>query len=174
MEFKHLSTPIYEELALACGRIVCTDGKLARIEVKSTDYVLDGRTFSVHTSVGEFPFWVGINGPRLFFIAYISGADAQLAKEQFAFCFGGAAKVGWEMNYEPIDGGVSIWATCMTDRALPLVVADPSVTINFAQKAKLTQEGAFWVNDIAMMVQSWVRTCERQGVCRHAMEPAPL
>lgn len=174
MDFKHLSTPIYEGLALACGRIVCTDGKLAKIEVKSTDYVLDGRTFSVQTSAGEFPFWVGVNGPRLFFIAYISGADAQLAKEQFAFCFGGAAKVGWEMNYEPIDGGVSIWATCMTDRALPLVLEDANKIVDFKAKASLTQEGAFWVNDIAMMVQSWVRTCERKNIQRHELEPAPL
>ncbi|MGX9221847.1 hypothetical protein ACWV27_26120 (plasmid) [Massilia varians] len=174
MDFKRLAAPIYGALVEACKRIVCTDGSIAVVEVKETNYVLDGRTISVRTQEGEFPFWVGVNGPRLFFIAYISGADAETAKREFAFCFGGAAKVGWEMNYEPIDDGVSIWATCMTDRALPLVEEDPKISMDYAPKVTLTAEGAFWVNDIAMMVQSWVRTCERRNIRRHEKEPAPL
>lgn len=174
MDYEFLRAPIYSALAEVCRRIVCTDGMLATVEVKPTNYVLDGRTFVVRTSSGDYPFWLGVNGPRLFFIAYVTGVDAEAAQREFAFCFGGAAKVGWEMNYEPIENGVSIWATCMTDRTLPLVIEDKNVTINNGRKGVLTQEGAFWVNDIAMMVQSWVRTCERKSIRRHEMEPAPL
>ena len=123
---------------------------------------------------GQFRFWLGINGPRLFFIVYVTGVSDKGARDAFAFCFGGAEKVGWDLNYEPIEDGVSIWATCMTNRDLPLTVENLQLKVNGEPAPELTAEGAFWVNDIAMMVQSWVRTCERRSIANHPLEPAPL
>ena len=159
-----------------CQRIVATDGTAPDVTMKETPYVLTGRTYTVRTAQDEFSFWFGVNGPRLFFITYIAGLDAQKAKEAFAFCFGGAEKVGWHMNYEPIDAGVSVWATCMTDVTKALAQPKPNCTTGLSgeQIYELTDDGSFWVTDIGMMVQSWVRTSERCGIACHELEPAPL
>lgn len=170
---KRMTAPFYDGIVEACLRIVGMDGKHPEVSMTETSYVLAGRTCWIKTGSDEYAFWVGINGPRLFFIAYIKDIDAVRAREVFAFSFGGAEKVGWQVNYEPIEGGVSIWANCMTDRGKPLTGTDtsPGITTNVPQ---LTDEGEFWVTDIAMMVQSWIRTSERNGIKCHEKEPAPL
>ena len=153
----------YAELEGACARIVSASGDLVEVDMKKTEYVLPGHTVEITTKHGSsFPFWVGVNGPRIFFIAYVT-AEPTEAKNAFQFCFGGAQKVGWEMNYEGINSGTSIWATVMTDKTRPLIAG-----------SELTDEGHFWATDIAMMVQSWVRTCERLNIKRHELDPAPL
>jgi hypothetical protein len=99
--------------------------------------------------------------------------DVEKAQAVFNFCFGGAKRVGWEFTYEPVDENVmSIWGTLMTDKALPLAVRyGSSVSDSF----RLTQEGHFWITDIGMMVQSFIRTCERYGIESPTnMTPAPL
>ncbi len=159
---KTLYDPFYMEVERACKRIIGMSGDLVSVSMKNTEYVLSGYTVTITTKQGsQFPFWTGVNGPRLFFIAFVA-AGHETAKDVFQFCFGGAEKVGWEVKYEKIETGTSIWATCMTNRDRPL--------INDA----LTEEGIFWATDIAMMVQSWVRSCERSNIKRHHMEPAPL
>jgi hypothetical protein len=170
------SAALFDGLLAVCKRIVASDGSVPAVSMRETSYVLNGHTYTLQTTKGEFSFWFGANGPRLFFIAYVAGLDAEKAKADFAFCFGGAAKVGWQMNYEPIDAGVSIWATCMTDEGRALVQAKENCTVGLSgeQMYELTDYGTFWVTDIAMMVQSWVRTSERCGISCHDMEPAPL
>ncbi len=169
-EARRLTAPLYEGIFHACRRIVGMDGNHPRVGMAPTSYVLDGRTYSLTSGGAEYAFWIGINGPRLFFIAYVKDVEQDEARQAFSFCFGGAQKVGWEMNYEPLDNGVSIWASCMTDRNRPLSAGSPSP----AEPLQLTAEGEFWATDIAMMVQSWVRTCERLKIRCHDLEPAPL
>lgn len=164
------TAPIYDGILDACLRVVAMDGKNPSVSMQPTSYVLHGRTCWMESSAGVFPFWVGVNGPRLFFITYMAGISPEQAKEAYAFCFGGAEKVGWLINYEPIEGGISIWANVMTDRKTPL-----SENAEFRSNAHtLTEEGVFWVTDIALMVQSWIRTSERLGYKCHTTEPAPL
>ncbi len=172
-DIKRMTAPFYDGIVEACLRIVGTDGKHPEVSMSETSYVLAGRTCYVKTSTAEYAFWVGINGPRLFFIAYLADCSVHRAREVFAFTFGGAEKVGWQVNYEEIVGGVSIWANCMTERGKPLTTTDvsPGITSNAPQ---LTDDGDFWVTDIAMMVQSWIRTSERNGIKCHEAEPAPL
>lgn len=164
---------IYEGIHSACERIVSMDGTGVMVTNKETSFVLDGRTYTLVAYDGKYLFWVGLNGPRLFFIAYMKDVDVEKARAAFAFCFGGAEKAGWEMNYEPMmDGGMSVWATCMTDRALPL--SKNLSDVNGAATAAMTPEGIYWATDVAMMVQSWVRTCQRHGFSCHDRSPAPL
>lgn len=166
---KRMTAPFYDGIVEACLRIVGMNGEHPDVSMTETSYVLAGRTCWVKTSGGEYPFWVGLNGPRLFFIAYVKDIDAVRAREVFAFSFGGAEKVGWQVNYEPIEGGVSIWANCMTDRNKPLTLIPEGTT-----QPQLSDDGEFWVTDIAMMVQSWIRTSERNEIRAHSKEPAPL
>lgn len=170
------SSPLFDSLLAACKRIVPMDGTSPAVSMKETTYVLNGRTYTVHTPGGEFAFWFGVNGPRLFFIIFVKGVTHGDAQEAFSFCFGGAAKVGWQLNYEPIDGGVSIWATCMTDQGKALIAPNSKSTVGAGSIPILaiTDYGDFWVTDVAMMVQSWIRTSERRGIMCHEMEPAPL
>lgn len=169
---KLLTEPIYEEIGHACRRVVAMLGDFAEVDSKPTAYVIEGRIFNVTTKLGRFTFWVGINGPRLFFIVNMKNISVEEAEKTFSFCFGGAEKVGWNTNYQPMYNGVSIWSTCTTDRDRALSIlrdesADPIAV-------ELTEEGLFWVTDIAMMVQSWIRTCERTKMVCHDIDPAPL
>lgn len=168
--------PFYAEVLSACRRIVATNGERAEASMTQSAYVLPGHTYQVQTSQGTFRFWLGVNGPRLFFIVYAKGITVDRARDAFSFCFGGAEKVGWEINYEPIEDGVSMWATCMTERTMPLVELCPATTLGLSHDPvfKLTEYGRFWAIDIAMMAQSWVRTSERQRIESHDKEPAPL
>lgn len=168
--------PFYEEVLAGCGRIVATNGERPEVSMTESSYVISGMDYQVKTANGAFRFWLGVNGPRLFFIVYSKGIDANRAHEVFSFCFGGAEKIGWEINYELIENGVSIWATCMTDRNMPLIELKPHSTRGLSHDPVfgLTDYGQFWATDIAMMVQSWVRTSERSGIECHDKEPAPL
>lgn len=165
--------PFYDGIIEACLRIVGTDNTHPEVRMSATAYVLPGRTCFLKMKDAEYAFWVGINGPRLFFIAYVANIEAARAEEVYKFCFGGAHKVGWEINYEPIDGGVSIWANCMTDRLKPLTTNETTQGVTTSTYS-LTEDGEFWVTDIAMMVQSWIRTSERHAIRCHTKEPAPL
>ena len=175
-KYSEQNRPFYDEVLAGCSRIVATSGELAEARMATSAYVLPGMSYQIHTSTGVFRFWLGINGPRLFFIVYVKGIDADRAREAFSFCFGGAKKVGWEVNYEPLDNGVSVWATCMTDRSIPMLEKSLHNTrgVNRDPVLFLAEYGQFWATDIAMMVQSWVRTSERLGIECHDKEPAPL
>lgn len=163
--------PFFDELQSACGRIRSMDETTASCSALPTEYVLSGRTFRLESAQGSLPFWCGVNVQRIFFIAY-NACSAERAREIFKFCFGGAESVGWSVNYEPVAGGVSVWATRYVNE--PLSIAAPGAD-GLAPGFELTPEGLFWATDIAMMAQSWVRTCQREGVGRiPGSEPAPL
>ena len=165
-------------LASLLGKIVCTDGSLATVSLRRTDYVTTGYLFEIGTKVGKYPVWVGANGPRLFFITYIV-ITPDLAQERFKFCFGNAQKVGWDFNYESSlrSDFVSVWGTCMTDsnKAFCAPLAKAVVGDNRMAAVKMTDYGQFWATDIAMMTQSFVRVCERHSLSAPVgIEPAPL
>lgn len=85
-----MTAPFYDGIVEACLRIVGMDGKHPAVSMTETSYVLAGRTCWIKTDSDEYAFWVGINGPRLFFIAYIKDIDVPRARDVFAFSFGGA------------------------------------------------------------------------------------
>lgn len=162
--------PFFAELESACGRVRTMEEERILSASSPTEYVLLGRTYTMGSRSGILPFWCGVNVKRLFFIAYNACAPEQ-AEEMFKFCFGGAESVGWSVNYEKVKGGVSIWATRYVEESL----SEVSIDSNGNEVFSLSDAGLFWATDIAMMVQSWVRTCQRHNVKRiFGSDPAPL
>lgn len=110
--------------------------------------------------------WIGINVRRLsviYFVKTESEADVKKLEDKFRFTFGGAAKLGYETNYQYVDVSgeklVSIWSTVMAER---VILGDPA-------------EQLFWVQDVAMMTQSFIRTAVRENFQIYtATEPGPL
>lgn len=166
-----------DELKKSFELIVCTNGSLAKVDAIKTNYVIPGCLFKIKSNKSDYLIWFGLNGPRLFYITYLP-MSKEKALDSFKFCFGGAEKVGWQFNYEPIEGlsSTSIWGTCMTNTEKSLI--DSNFNSDFSPrsvKSEITEYGIFWVTDIAMMAQSFVRTCERLGVSSlNQINPAPL
>lgn len=110
--------------------------------------------------------WIGINVKRLsviYFATVDSESDAEILQEKFRFTFGGAAKLGYDTNFQfaELDGEkiVSIWTTVMADQA---ILGNPA-------------EQLFWMQDVAMMTQSVIRTAVREGINLYTTtEPGPL
>jgi hypothetical protein len=135
---------------------------IVEVSRNDTKYVIEGSCFTIVSSILNTKLWIGKNGPRLFFIANVISSEEDAIRD-FRFCFGGAAKVGWEFNYEPIDlnGNLSIWGTCLANNK------------NIAGNSE--ENDLFWIVDIAMMAQSFVRTCERLNIKSPSnINPAPL
>lgn len=163
---------VLQETLLKCQ---ATHGKVT-VEQEATTHVIDGRLFTVqsHDLAGKpflkVKFWVGVNDKRLFYITYIELAPIQ-CKEIFQFCFGGAESAGWKMNYECIVGyaapTTSVWATVESAEYL-MERPRPNLPEEF------TRAGRFWAVDIAMMVQSQIRTMERHFVKCSGYNPEPL
>jgi hypothetical protein len=154
-------------------KIIATDGSSIHVAYKQTNYVTSGGLFECSTSKLKTKLWVGLNGPRFFFIVYVNMREREKAQETFGFCFGGAKRVGWEFAYEPVDEDtLSIWGTLMTDKSTPLGLCEPGqASVNFT----VTDEGRFWLTDIGMMAQSFIRTCERHDISAPTdKSPAPL
>lgn len=140
--------------------------------VKREDTVHGGRKdiygANYHISLEQFrmQMWIGINVKRLsviFFTEAQSENDISRLQEIFKFTFGGAAKLGYEVNFEFAEIGeeklISIWTTVMAENA---ILGNPA-------------EQLFWVQDVAMMTQSVIRTAIRNKInlnTRH--EPSPL
>ncbi|HEY4541249.1 MAG TPA: hypothetical protein VIG66_02620 [Noviherbaspirillum sp.] len=110
--------------------------------------------------------WVGINVRRIgviYFVKAESEADAERFRNIFRFTFGGAEKLGYAVNFEyaEIDGEklVSIWTTVQAGHT---ILGDPA-------------EQLFWVQDVAMMTQSLIRTAVRHNIELYTQrEPGPL
>ncbi|WP_050476274.1 hypothetical protein [Herbaspirillum rhizosphaerae] len=125
-----------------------------------------GANYHIFMEQFQMRFWVGINVKRLSTIYFVKVDSEQQVDELariFRFTFGGAAKVGYETNFEyaEIDGEkiVSIWSTAMADNA---ILGNPA-------------EQLFWVQDIAMMTQSVIRTAVRHNIRLYTnTEPGPL
>lgn len=141
-----------------------------------THYVIPGREFNLNDGADSLVFWVGLNGGRIFFISRFVGKPEEL-KAAFLFSFGGAAKIGWDFHYEPVtlEGHeTSIWGTVDTGKALTEIVGERERSHELHPADRLTNDGCFWVNDIAMMLQSLLRTSQRHGIKNSSSSPAPL
>ncbi|ANK80526.1 MAG: hypothetical protein TEF_06730 [Rhizobiales bacterium NRL2] len=140
-----------------------------------------GRTCVLRVGGREWRFWFGLNVFRLFAIHFVP-VDLQnplfraarerheaedfidwLRRDVFAFTFGGAEKVGYDVNWEAIevDGRrfVSVWAValCETD---------------FLERPELM---LFWAQDLAMMTESFIRNAVRAELTFDpAVSPRPV
>ncbi len=158
-ETRRLSAPLYDGIFSACQRGLAMDGSRHAVSMAPTSYALDGRSYTLVSCGTEYTFWLGVNGAHLFFIAYVKGVRQLEAPAMFASCFGGAPQVTWQPNYEPLDNGVSIWASCLAERAR--LIDKPAGP---ASEAVLSAAGQAWVADVARMVQAWVYTCDSQRI----------
>jgi len=101
-------------------------------------------------------FWVGVNVFKLSVVFFVrpncsdSEDPVEVVQEIFRYSMGGAEAQGYSVNFEAAhlsnETFVSIWCTVNADRDFLL----------FPSKK------TFWSNDIAMMLQSLVRTGTRQ------------
>lgn len=142
------------------------------LRATTTNVRLLGRTdifgagYELENGGEKMMLWVGINVSRLIVVYWISADDqmsAQRAQDVFRFTFGGATRVGFDVFYESAKtpGGeniVSIWATVKASENLLTVPA----------------ERLFWMQDIAMMTESFWRTAVRNRVRMSRAEPSPL
>lgn len=142
------------------------------LRATSTEVAVLGRTdifgagYRLENGTDRLMLWVGLNVSRLIVIYWIAakdGMDAKRAAEVFRYTFGGAAKVGFDVFYEQArtPGGediVSIWATAKANENL----------------LTLPAERLFWMQDVAMMTESFWRTAKRYGVAPTLAEPSPL
>lgn len=125
-----------------------------------------GAGYELENNGERMMLWAGLNVSRLIVIYWIAARDgmtAERAQQTFRYTFGGAAKVGFDVFFEDArtPGGepiVSIWATVKASENLLTVPA----------------ERLFWIQDIAMMTESFWRTALRNGVALSRAEPSPL
>jgi hypothetical protein len=171
MEDRNFLLPFFDEVEQRMALIRSTHGTVS-ISRKATDFVLDGEQYTVTAIADGQPgisvtFWLGLNMHRLHFITYLN-QDKSTCEDRFAFCFGGAKKVGWEFFFEPLSremvDGCSIWGTCNTDAGM----------VSYQFESSVTDHGRYWACDIAMMVQSLLRTAERFNVACMDIPPEPL
>jgi hypothetical protein len=167
--FDNAMAAFHDALAGRLRKVQQTSGNPLEVEIQISTYVIPGFHYQVHADQGQtYMIWIGANFKRLFFITRLN-VDVEKAKEVFRFTFGGAEAVGWHMNYEPVgDGEVSIWATRLCDE--PLVLENDKQEEHVA----LTKSGAFWAIDIGMMVQSMIRTAQRNQIKPSPILPEPL
>lgn len=125
-----------------------------------------GANYEIWLDDFRMRMWIGINVKRLsviYFVKVDGQAEEAGLKEKLKFTFGGAAKLGYETNYQyvEIDGErlVSVWSTVMADK---VILGNPA-------------EQLFWIQDVAMMTQSLIRTAVRENLQLHTQtEPGPL
>jgi hypothetical protein len=128
-----------------------------------------GAAYQITSGPHVLKVWVGINVSRLFAIFWVAVPDdttpeafSKRLRADFKFTFGGAEKVGYHTYYEPaVMGGdrfVSIWSSVDSSHNLLL---EPSKRV-------------FWLQDLAMMIESFWRTLLRKGYTLSARDPSPL
>lgn len=170
---KHFLRAVSERASLIVGH----SGSRVRLEEFATSYVLPGVRMELTDNAARMVCWIGVNEHRLFYIQRVA-APKDRSKEIFEFAFGGASKVGWTFTYEPIGEGneTSIWGTAETNVAYTVPtgetfrIGDGPTLHNL----DLTEAGAFWANDIAMMMQSAFRSAQRNALRPGAGNPEPL
>lgn len=125
-----------------------------------------GANYIIQLNDFKMKLWIGINVKRISVIYFVKTDDpnsTEALKQIFKFTFGGAEKVGYHTNFEYAnikgEGIVSIWSTVFAELA---ILGNPS-------------EQLFWVQDIAMMTQSFARTALRHGInINPSGDPGPL
>ena len=147
-------------LGAALSRITLADGtplhavQGERADLFGHDYALDDGDGATVVRL-----WCGLNVNRFIVIYRLAnphvatvGQEAFVArlKQIFAFSLGGAASVGYAVNYEGVPGAgdlVSVWLTVATGEDL---LTNPALKLFRAQ-------------DIAMMTESFLRTALRHA-----------
>ena len=129
-----------------------------------------GAAYELSADGKRVRLWVGLNVSRLIVIYWVvlptdkSVAEAAAYFDNiYQYTFGGAKKVGFTTNYEPFTSPngsqlVSIWSSVKLDQNLLLQPSDR----------------LFWMQDIAMMTESFWRTSLRNEVALSYEEPSPL
>jgi hypothetical protein len=130
-----------------------------------------GAAYEIFSGEKSIKVWLGLNVNRIFVIFWIDvdeGSSVDLLQEQvrgvFQFTFGGAEAVGYHTNYEAAtlpDGHrvISIWSSARVDGHNLLTES---------------AERLFWLQDVAMMTESFWRTAIRNNVKLSARDPSPL
>lgn len=125
-----------------------------------------GANYEIRLDDFKMRMWIGMNVRRLSVIYFVNAADAsgvELCQEKFHFTFAGAGKLGYDTNFQYAEIGderiVSIWSTVMADK---VILGNPA-------------EQLFWIQDVAMMTQSFIRTAVREQLDAYTRtEPGPL
>lgn len=177
-EFDRLIEPFYTAVEDGCRRMVAVGNEAPETNMIMTEFVISGRRYELavrarNEDVVKYKFWLGINVNRIFFIINLADVDTENAKKSFRHTFTGAEKCGWTISCEPIPKGVAIVAICSVGDVdlchFPEVGTDGGKI-----KPDLTKKGLYWATDICLMVQSLLRSCDREGIRSHAALPAPL
>jgi hypothetical protein len=129
-----------------------------------------GAAYELSADGKRVQMWVGLNVSRLIVI-YWAAKPTEKSESQavahfediYKYTFGGAKKVGFTTNFEPFTSPtgnqlVSIWSSVKLDQNLLLQPSDR----------------LFWMQDIAMMTESFWRTSLRNNVVLSYEEPSPL
>jgi hypothetical protein len=129
-----------------------------------------GAAYELISGAEKIKLWVGLNVSRIIVIYWVdtssSNEENQSALElekTFQFTFGGAKKVGFSTYFEPAKSPngksiISIWSNIKLEQNLLLQPSDR----------------LFWMQDIAMMTESFWRTAIRNKVQLSLEEPSPL
>jgi hypothetical protein len=129
-----------------------------------------GAAYEISSGEKLLRVWIGLNVSRLIVIYLvcipegIDGDDYCLKLEKiFGITFGGARKVGYETQFAHTkdDKGqavVSIWTAVDTEHNL---LVEPAQRL-------------FWLQDVAMMTESFWRTSIRSDIVLSPTEPSPL
>lgn len=148
------------------SKILGMDNKQSKIKFKLSNYVIPGVLIKVKNENCSVPVWVGVNGGRIFFIIRLK-CSPKRAKKAMKFAFGGASKLGWSFLYEKCnEKETSVWGTLENQKKFVKKSSDNSL--------RLTRNGFFWSNDVAMMMQSVFRTIEREKIKVSQKNPEPL
>lgn len=125
-----------------------------------------GANYELSMDYFHMRMWIGINVKRLsviYFVAVEDESEVEKLQKSFYFTFAGAAKLGYETNFQYVEFEgeklVSIWTTVMADN---VILGNPA-------------EQLFWIQDVAMMTQSFIRTAVRDNIQLNTKtEPGPL
>ena len=172
-----IESTMFDAVLHACGKIRTSSGALVGIRAFDTDYVVPGRSFVVDTSNGLFQFWFGMNAPRLMFYALVEGRPYFNAEDAFRYMSASAGTVSWDILCEPLDDRLwGLVATSSPEHDVPLVTkaASHSGDRGAEERSMLTDRGRYWVQEAALLVQGWLRTCERHRIRCSELAPMPF
>lgn len=125
-----------------------------------------GANYEIWLDSFRMRMWIGINVRKLsviYFVKVNGPEDEANLREKLKFTFSGGAQLGYETNFQYVELEdekiVSIWSSVMADTA---ILGNPA-------------EQLFWIQDVAMLTQSLLRTAVRERFNLYtSTEPGPL
>lgn len=125
-----------------------------------------GANYEIWLDNFRMRMWIGINVRKLsviYFVKVNGPEDEANLREKLKFTFSGGAQLGYETNFQYVELEdekiVSIWSSVMADTA---ILGNPA-------------EQLFWIQDVAMLTQSLLRTAVRERFNLYtSTEPGPL